>query len=162
MYLTQYCYEFRYSDFLKYLYEIQFLQTIAEQKLIYHGQLLKDDSILKNILRTYDDMEPSNHIFHLVYTSKQRPYTEKTVGNDKKSTAESGNQNINSTSSPVTPNAAVISGNNSSMNIPQLNTIGFGDNTMSTENFNNLFAHQITVQNWQQVYAQYMAQYMRL
>ncbi|XP_055847901.1 homocysteine-responsive endoplasmic reticulum-resident ubiquitin-like domain member 2 protein [Episyrphus balteatus] len=44
--------------------------TVPEQKLIYSGQLLSDELILKDILRSYKDVETENHIFHLVYTPK--------------------------------------------------------------------------------------------
>lgn len=44
--------------------------TVSEQKLIYSGQMLSDELILKDILRSYKDVETENHIFHLVYTPK--------------------------------------------------------------------------------------------
>lgn len=81
--------------------------TVPEQKLIYSGQLLSDELILKDILRSYKDVETENHIFHLVYTpkisatkSKQnetQPLSGKNPTNTQEQTADkSGSPVINS------------------------------------------------------------------
>ncbi|XP_037941910.1 homocysteine-responsive endoplasmic reticulum-resident ubiquitin-like domain member 2 protein [Teleopsis dalmanni] len=41
---------------------------VAEQKLIYSGQLLNDKLLLKDVIRSYKDVYTQNHIFHLVHT----------------------------------------------------------------------------------------------
>ncbi|XP_065372552.1 homocysteine-responsive endoplasmic reticulum-resident ubiquitin-like domain member 2 protein [Calliphora vicina] len=42
----------------------------ADQKLIYSGQLLSDNLLLKDVIRSYKDVYTHNHIIHLVYTPK--------------------------------------------------------------------------------------------
>lgn len=148
--------------------------AIPEQKLIYHGQLLKDKSFLQDILRTYDDVEPTNHIFHLVYTPKQH-----TDNNLSKQPAIDGlrQRNVqrnNGASSIVLNHPLTANGNNStgnstnnngipSINIPQMMANG-SSNCPSSGHYpnGNLLAQQMAMQNWQQVYAQYMNQYMNL
>jgi hypothetical protein len=41
-----------------------FFQAVAEQKLIYSGQLLTDDIVLKDVLRKYEGQ--NTHSMHLV------------------------------------------------------------------------------------------------
>ncbi|XP_018793756.1 PREDICTED: homocysteine-responsive endoplasmic reticulum-resident ubiquitin-like domain member 2 protein [Bactrocera latifrons] len=43
---------------------------VDEQKLIYSGQLLNDNLLLKDVIRSYKDVYTHNHIIHLVYTPK--------------------------------------------------------------------------------------------
>ncbi|XP_067623917.1 homocysteine-responsive endoplasmic reticulum-resident ubiquitin-like domain member 2 protein [Eurosta solidaginis] len=43
---------------------------VDEQKLIYSGQLLNDNLLLKDVIRSYKDVYTQNHIIHLVYTPK--------------------------------------------------------------------------------------------
>lgn len=46
------------------------MQKSEEQKLIYSGQLLTDQTVLKDILRQYDGQD--THTVHLVFTPKNR------------------------------------------------------------------------------------------
>uniref|UniRef100_A0A1A9WXN6 Ubiquitin-like domain-containing protein n=1 Tax=Glossina brevipalpis TaxID=37001 RepID=A0A1A9WXN6_9MUSC len=73
---------------------------VTDQKLIYSGQLLNDNLMLKDVIRNYKDVYTHNHIIHLVYSNKN---TYKPVTNLKNKTqlntstlTEGGNSNMSS------------------------------------------------------------------
>lgn len=76
-----------------YCFFLQF-QPVADQKLIYSGQLLNDSLQLKDVLRSYKDVYTHNHIFHLVYTPKQLLNT---TNLNQKSKSMTGNSNAAAT-----------------------------------------------------------------
>lgn len=78
--------------------------TVPEQKLIYSGQLLSDELILKDILRSYKDVETENHIFHLVYTPKisaTKPKLNETQPLSSKNPIKTQEQTADKSGSPV-------------------------------------------------------------
>lgn len=60
------------------------MQPAADQKLIYSGQLLNDNLLLKDVIRSYKDVYTHNHIIHLVYTPKNLPPTPAAAANKTK------------------------------------------------------------------------------
>ncbi|XP_055375938.1 homocysteine-responsive endoplasmic reticulum-resident ubiquitin-like domain member 2 protein [Condylostylus longicornis] len=161
--------------------------SIAEQKLIYAGQLLTDKLILRDILRNYDDIEPTNHIFHLVYTPKQRQMTSPSSQSNTSDSATNDNninnfrtdglrqRNVQNIQNSNQVNSSTGNGNPQTIginqietnNCPPIPTFGFPIGTtiggIGAEQFNsnNIIAHQMALQTWmQQTYAQYVNQYM--
>lgn len=159
--------------------------TPAEQKLIYSGQLLKDQLILKDILRHYDDPQPQFHILHLVYTPKNQTHANfnstkssqkgnsDAISNDglrhRHVAANQSQENQPQNVTNVTPNiASNISMGASSSNCPASGPPGGGGNNIPGFGFPQqpnqyLMAQQMAMQSWmQQAYIQYMNQYMSL
>ena len=56
------------------------LQKADEQKIIYSGQLLDDNSIIKEVLRHYDSQ--NTHTMHLVCSTKRMTETDKKPSSD--------------------------------------------------------------------------------
>ncbi|XP_037959776.1 homocysteine-responsive endoplasmic reticulum-resident ubiquitin-like domain member 2 protein [Teleopsis dalmanni] len=74
---------------------------VAEQKLIYSGQLLNDKLLLKDVIRSYKDVYTQNHIFHLVYTPASvrspPPQAAKSIRNNTMTSNRDINTNMAST-----------------------------------------------------------------
>ncbi|XP_036342924.1 homocysteine-responsive endoplasmic reticulum-resident ubiquitin-like domain member 2 protein [Rhagoletis pomonella] len=69
---------------------------VDEQKLIYSGQLLNDDLLLKDVIRSYKDVYTHNHIIHLVYTPKNSfntNFAQKTKGSTSNMSPNTNNTN---------------------------------------------------------------------
>ncbi|XP_037816173.1 homocysteine-responsive endoplasmic reticulum-resident ubiquitin-like domain member 2 protein [Lucilia sericata] len=99
----------------------------ADQKLIYSGQLLNDNLLLKDVIRSYKDVYTQNHIIHLVYTPKNLPPTPASTANKTKTSST-----LNST---MANSAGVATNNNMSTTdgLRQRHTAGNSSNTQQQQ-----------------------------
>lgn len=151
-----------------------------EQRLIYSGKLLKDDALLKDILKKYDD-DQTSHTLHLVCSHMQESIIKK--GNENHSPVSTDNvnstyQNLSSPSTsndgvrhrvpqsiPEMPSTAEINSNipsywNYSSYSPMMPTSPIGIQSPGYQNYDVYYAQYAA---WmQQMYSQQMAQYMQI
>ncbi|XP_058977319.1 homocysteine-responsive endoplasmic reticulum-resident ubiquitin-like domain member 2 protein isoform X2 [Musca domestica] len=161
---------------------------VADQKLIYSGQLLNDNLQLKDVIRSYKDVYTHNHIIHLVYTPKNLPPVPPAAATLKKSKPTSstspGSNSMASedgirqrhTSSSVGNTSTNQNGIQNQRNpmgyysqyMPQSTTTSGGAGPpltvpdYSQYNMQALAMQQAAMYTWmQQVYTQYMEQCLR-
>lgn len=161
---------------------ISILQSTEEQKLIYSGKLLSDNSILKDVLREYEGQEA--HTVHLVFTpkankskfdntSRQSTFPETSSSN---SSANSSRSAVNNTSSTTMNNSAnelrqrhvTTSSQNTrentetpraSQQTPAATIIPGSFNSAQQMSASNMLAQHYAMQAWMhQAYTNYMSQ----
>lgn len=143
-----------------------YFQSIDDQKLIYSGQLLKDNHLLKDIIRNYKDVYTQNHVIHLVCSvsnnvslsssSTSTSRLEQNVSSRQCSYSADGRRSYGLRHRNVIQS---IVNNTQSSHQPLL----FPPiNNATDSNFQSMSNQQLAMYNWlQQVYHQYMQESLR-
>lgn len=166
--------------------------TSDEQKLIYSGQLLGDNVVLKDILRHYDGQQ--THTVHLVFTPKNNRHQKdfsfvsssggggsSSSNNSTKTMAPKANSEAAATSTATNARTeqvrAAEAGSSATIGADGLrqrnvagsqNTSNVGMATMTASpvappSADYIMGQQLAMQNWmQQAYMQYLNQYMNV